>query len=475
MKNKILIGIYAITLLFIYTSCTRDNYLDIVPKGKIIPNKIEDYRLLLDQTQAGGLGISFSTGFINKHTNSIYGADHILLTPETVALNGIDQNQINLYLFRDVIYGPAQSDSDWEVYYKQIYAANLILEGLANVSNGTIKEIKELESEAKLHRAYAYFNLVNIYAVHYNVETASTDLGVPLRNTSSLININLTRSTVNEVYSFIVEEIKSSIDYLPDTQPLNLSFRPSKTAAYGFLSKVQLYKGNYEDALFNVNKALAFYSELRDINNDEVINEPGSPVERYWPSVLEDKQLVWHKNLVLDLTFTEEYASIFESNDLRNQLFAPIREREFIDIDGYTFVANQGVFYSGSDGITTPDLYLIRSECNARLGFLNDAINDLNTLRINRFKSGEYTPISFTNKELLLQFVKEERRREFPSSVERAFDIKRYNNFDNDNISVVHTYKNETVTISPNSVNWAQPIGLLYINQNPEIKQNPRE
>ena len=70
--------------------------------------------------------------------------------------------------------------------------------------------------------------------------------------------------------------------------------------------------------------------------------------------------------------------------------------------------------------------------------------------------------------------MKEERRRELIRSTDRIFDIKRYNHFDNDTISLIHNLGDETATLEANSLNWAFPIGRVYINQNPEIIQNPR-
>lgn len=475
MKHTITIGIYALIIIFT-VSCTRDNFLDIEPKGKIIPDKIEDYRLLLDQTESESvIGTKFSSGFLGKHNNAIYWADHIQVTPETVPLIGIEQNQLNLFLYRDLIYGPDQGDDDWEEYYNQIFVANIILEGLSSVANGTTDEIAALEAEAKLHRAYAYFNLVNQYGVHYNPATAASDLGVPLRNSSDLEDVNLERASVQEVYDFIIDEIESSTNNLPDIQPSSLNFRPSKAAAYGLLSKIFSYQSKYDEALDAVENALALYSELRDINMDEVEEDPGFATERYWPDPADDVQIIWHKKVVLDLALTEEYIDLFENNDLRSQWFGTLRERESIDVDGSILVANQNNFFSGTDGIRTSDLYLIRSECNARLGNLAAVNTDLNALRTNRFETGTYTPLSITDQDILLAFVKEERRREFPSGLERTFDIKRYNLFDGDAISIAHSFNGETVTIAPNSPNWAQPIGQLYINQNTEITQNPRE
>jgi hypothetical protein len=56
----------------------------------------------------------------------------------------------------------------------------------------------------------------------------------------------------------------------------------------------------------------------------------------------------------------------------------------------------------------------------------------------------------------------------------RWFDIKRYNSYDNDNITVIHKLSNNTYTLAPGSARTVLPIGRKYIALNPEITQNPR-
>jgi hypothetical protein len=115
------------------------------------------------------------------------------------------------------------------------------------------------------------------------------------------------------------------------------------------------------------------------------------------------------------------------------------------------------------------------AECNARLGNVQAANDALNTLRENRFEAEDFTPLQISDQAELLAFVKDEIRREKAPSTLRTFDIKRYNRFDNDNITISRSFRGETVTIAPNSLNWAFPIAQNYINANPEIEQNPRD
>lgn len=462
-------GIQNILIIFmilalVVTSCTRDNFLAIQPKGDIIPKTVEDFRLLLDNINPP-IGAA-TNGFDEKHSlTSLVNDNHTLYE-----MNSNQNFQRNAFLFEENFFNSMEQDPDWDFYYGQIFLANIIIEGLQSVSNGTAEEIAALEAEARLHRAYAYFNLVNIYALHYDPNTASTAMGVPIRQGIELEDVDLTRATVQETYKLILNDILFAVEVLPDTQPLNLSFRPSRTAAWGLLAKVYLYQAEYQLALDAVNEALLLYSELRNLSDDPIISGV-----RTLPIVIEDPQIIWFKRpagQTINLFPSDEVLALYDPSDHRNDWFR-LQSLGFTIGERFQYTPREQN-QNFADGINTPELYLIRAECNARLSNLLAANDDINLLRENRFSSDDFSRIDITEQGMLLDFVKNERRRELIGNYDRTFDIKRYNLFDNDNISLVHNLGERTATLEANSPNWAFPIGEIYIQQNPEIIQNPR-
>lgn len=474
MKNYAFYILVALILSF--TACSREEFLDFPPKGVVIPSTVKDYRLLLDQVDiAPWIFDALSVGFDEKHTLNQFLSDDQELTDDIVNLGGVFGESRRVFLFEDVIFSALDNDFSWDIYYNTIYASNVALEGLSTVTDGTPEEIALLQSEARMHRAYVYFNLVNLYGVHYDPATAATDLGVPFREGIALEGVDLTRKSVQEVYDFVLQEINESIPQLPDVQPAELIFRPSKAGAYGLLAKIYLYQGKYQMAFEAVNSALNLKGALRDMNNDGFTSF--FPFIRALPSARDNIENVWQKGI----SFTNDYPSneivgLYDDDDIRLQWFATRQLAFSEDVDAFVFLANgdnhQG---SQSDGILTSDLHLIRAECHARLGNIAEANTDLNALRESRYITGTYTPLNITDPTALLNSIKEERRKEMGMGMERSFDIKRYNKFDNANISLTHTLGGVTATLEPNSPNWALPIGNIYIQQNPEIIQNPRE
>jgi len=200
MKIKIPI----IIIILVFCSCTRDNYLDFQPKGFILPSNLEDFRLLLDQTE-GADQLSVSIGFAATHFEALYATDNMQLTDSLGIAMALERPSIAAYTFADNIYS-AGDDPEWNSYYNQIYSANILIDGLVKLDDDPAGEKNALIAEAKLHRAFAYFNLVNLYGLHYDPSTAATDLGVPIREGIALDDLDYTRSSVQEVYDYIIHK-----------------------------------------------------------------------------------------------------------------------------------------------------------------------------------------------------------------------------------------------------------------------------
>jgi starch-binding outer membrane protein, SusD/RagB family len=143
---------------------------------------------------------------------------------------------------------------------------------------------------------------------------------------------------------------------------------------------------------------------------------------------------------------------------------------------GYTFAGTlkkySDAFYYLQVGLSVPEMYLTRAEANARLGNKAAAIDDLNTIRKNRYLTAAFVNLdqSAYTQAQVLELVKEERRRELWGKGLRWFDLKRYNALDNAGISITRFFSGDK--LMPSDKEWVLPIGELYISMNPEIIQN---
>ena len=111
-------------------------------------------------------------------------------------------------------------------------------------------------------------------------------------------------------------------------------------------------------------------------------------------------------------------------------------------------------------GMTTPEMYLIKAECEARAGNATAAAEDLKTLRRTRF----YDQTAAENIGGSVQEVLDERTREM-GTFWRFFDIKRLNGAENAGIHVIREILTDptdittvtTLDIAPDDPRWALP------------------
>lgn len=144
--------------------------------------------------------------------------------------------------------------SKWAALYECIAASNYFLQ---NVGKADIDENTRMiyEAEAKFLRAFNYFELTKFYG------------GVPIYDETVVVEDDYDsmlepRSTLEEVYAFILGDIQTAVLGLPDKWEEKYNGRLTKAAAYALKGKVLLYKKDY------VNAALAFEEVVKnpDIN-----------------------------------------------------------------------------------------------------------------------------------------------------------------------------------------------------------------
>ena len=149
-------------------------------------------------------------------------------------------------------HGPAQNM--WSGHYTAINRANNVIEQVPElVESGVDPDADEalenrLVGEATFVRALMHFNLVRLYAEPYEPGVSNTQDGVPLvtsRTESPEDELEIPRSTVEEVYSQIVEDLETAQSLM---DPSSTGIRASEGAATALLAKVRLYQGEYAEA-----------------------------------------------------------------------------------------------------------------------------------------------------------------------------------------------------------------------------------
>jgi len=479
MRNN-LKYITLIILLAAFSSC--DNYLDIQPKGKVIPERIEHYDLLLNGTATGGPSAAPITS--TSQADLIFGsADDFNITSSSIGEVDDPNNYLVKWITwaKDVYASPDESIDQWSTPYQNIYIFNLVVNGIDEAIGSDENARKRVKAEARTLRAYEYYVLINSFATQYVEGDADSDLGVPIITEADVAQTYDSRATVQQVYDFIIKDLTESVNDLPDNN--NVYTRPNKGVAYALLARTYLQMGKYDLARTNAVNALNENGVIEDYTQDIM-------------SVL-DLSVKYRKEQYMFKLFgypygfssgyiSDDLLSVFDTaNDSRlgpngfwNLSMDWVQENgTWVQVPGEGYKFTSGRNWYRNQSMSVSEMYLIRAECNARLsdGALADVLDDLNELqskRIRAYVNLTATDVADKNEALLL--VLKERRREMSATGHRWYDLKRLNKESAFAKTITHTIAGTDYQLAPNSVNYVFPIPvhtLKFVG----LEQNPRE
>ena len=459
--------ILAICVVLMLTGC--NDYLDIKPKGEKIPKTVTDYETLLNYESVQKVSDTYPTYL----TDDVYLPD-VAQGTATPGLNSVDQSILNLYLFKKDVFGEAQDDGFWFASYNRIYYYNTVIDNIMDAEGPSEQQKHSIRAEALISRALEYLYLVNGYAKHYDVRTAETDPGVPLILDEDISKKDLVRASVKDVYAQIQSDLQAALPNLP-AQPKGNAFRASKAAGYGILAKMYLYMGNYAEALKAANAVLEMNNSLLDLKKYAVVKVQSSIGRTNVPQDIDNPENIYIKfapyvyGLSSKVFGSDELISLFSEDDMRLQVYFTKNFRN-IPTDKYVWAP----YLRANLAVSSPEIYLIAAECEAREGSVERAMSLINKLRDNRIKNN--TPLVAIDRSDALQKVLEERRRELAmSGMVRYIDLKRLNQESQFAKTVTHVTGEGTFSLEPNSPLYVLPIPakVMRFNKN-SMKQNER-
>ncbi|MFD2970005.1 RagB/SusD family nutrient uptake outer membrane protein [Sphingobacterium bambusae] len=444
--------LYAVLILvsLLFGSCRK--YVEIDTYGSRTLKTTNDYQYLINNR------VNFQTTSIMP----IISNDDISGTPSQAAANQWGEQVLKAFLWSESFYGDDQQDIGWNNLYKHVYVANEILQGVMESADGSESQKQIIAAEARVHRAFAYFSLVNQYAQIYNPSTAANQLGVPLLLRPDLFQ-ELNRAPLQTVYQQIVTDLEQSIDVLPNRPAIN--HHPSKLAVYALLTRVYMTMRDFEKAAENADRALAL--------NPELINV-ADYVDATYPQVIDDPEVILSKLSSGSVTgpINAELVALYDVKDLRLTHFL----ENNASLNGFKYMkpTKSGSFYAVV-GLSTPEIYLNRAEVYARQNNVAKTVELLNALRMKRFRTVDYVALTAADIQSdLLQAVIDERRREFVGTDLRWYDMRRLTLDGAYYKPVERTLNGQTYRLDANSPRFVYPINQEVLTLNPEIGQNPR-
>lgn len=394
----------------------------------------------------------------------------------------------------------------YDHYYRCIKGCNVVLDMIEKVS-GSEADKSNVKGQALAMRAYYYFMLVNLFAQPYN--TVGLDLekapGVPLMLSSVVTDQLPSRASIAQIYLQVEADLLAAAPLLEQYGQKNSKLKASDLFVYTLLSRMYLYMEKWDKSVEYAAKVIARKPQLLKLSNYTIpVNAANSTVNVF---DLNSPEAIW----------------MFSSHEEFNQFFAlptygkppyyavsPELEAAY-DYNWTTGAANKkdlrpAFFYTryyisattydvrllygsktGSSyytkGMRVAELYLNRAEALIQQYLKNGdealrvaALADLNYLREYRYdtRTVSYVPVNIANGQALLDFCREERRRELCFEEHRWFDLRRYGM-----PQLKHTFKgfeNQTpreYILEKGDKRYVLPIPQTVLQRNPNLIPNP--
>lgn len=386
---------------------------------------------------------------------------------------------------------------NWSVPYSIINNTNLILEGLANVELDTSAET-EIEAEAKFLRAFAYFQLVQLFG------------DIPLRTepVRSLAETQKEKSSQEDVYDLIISDLIFAETNLPEDAPDQ--GRVNKSVSKALLAKVYLTTAGYPMNL-TANYALAKSKAVELISSgkfqllndyDKVFHNSTYTAETIWEALVSPPNVgnSLHSscaptgNQTAIMLPTESFIASFPNGDKRKEWgikdgFTNALGHEIISRTYFNKFINEQFFeeeYSPAVANSTLDytipilrlaeMYLIAAEAENEMNGPADAYQYINAIRerarIDKNDPTNVPDLSGLSKEQFRNAVLMERKWELHLEGSAWFDLKRTQTF---NLVQEARGGQLAVPIGPYNNTWLIPdfeVSNNSIDQNPSYGGN---
>lgn len=472
MKKYIHIIISTVFLSFL-SSCEK--YLDIIPKGYVIPQTVEDYERILNDIS---LTKMLSDG-IEKLSDDYYA-------PSLIEGTDVAEVDYRLYFW---LASPYSTPSDFQYYsywnklYNKIYQYNAVINGIDQASGATDQRRKIAKGRALVGRGICYYYLNNIYGQIPKSLDDESALGVPLVVSNKLTDPLPPRSSTLATFDFIIKDMQEGIKLIPASSLSN--YQINQVGAYGWLARTYLTMKSYEKAgeaaaaVLKLNNTLLDYNtqyEVRKSTNAPVFYVPKAGAPIMMPQLNPENLHIIFYDYTRGMAFQQlatQTVQAFDPHDLRRMNIVPTYSSDgnIADWDG-RFNYMGALSYEYSAGPTTAEMYLILAESLARLQKFNEAIDQINILRKNRIEQKYYQPLQHITAKGTMTYILKERRTELLFKSTRWFDMRRLQNDPEFGFTAIHELANgKTIKLEPNSLRYTMSIPDRAVND--QITQNP--
>jgi len=406
--------------------------------------------------------------YANLKSRVLYGRD-FMVYGDVMADNAVATNKSGR------LVGEGRNNSgahyaNWSTAYSAINDCNLVLDAIPKISAASQTLKDRWEGEMRFIRALLYHDLMRAYAYAPTfIVNASNRGGVVLRSTAvdnkdTAAAFKPARASIAECYNFIINDLTIASTRLATSARAGAPHFATRAAAQALLARVQLYNGDWAAARTAATNALTggvgtlttaanhvagwrasthpesifeirFAIAAESLGVNEALQTTctsmgaiGAPLTNGgWgdcaPNLLALNALgISGVPSSLSISNAIALPTLTRSADVRNQLFEWGGQRtnpRFMECTKY-FGKSGFLNTDNVPVIRHAEVLLIRAEANFRLNDEAAALNDINTLRVNR----GLTPVTLTGSAILEEILNQ-RMAELTMEGHRFHDLKR--------------------------------------------------
>jgi hypothetical protein len=450
---------YGLIGLLLCLSCNKA-FLDTKPSSAIAqPSTLVDFQNLLENTNV--INITGALQFLAS--DEYYFLDYASWQATYTA------TERQSYIWAKDIFGGETPIDDWNIPYQGVFYANNVLEGMAKLDPSVNNsQYNFLKGWAYFARAYQLYDITRSFAGMYDSATAAQDPGIPLKLKADVNDVEQ-RASMQSTYDQILSDVRQAAALLTNSLQSKNPNRPNKMSAYALAARIYLSAGNYVQAGLYADSCLQLYGTLIDFNSvDTNSTQPfpdGNAENLFMSNINTDYSALYSSSTTTSID--SNLIRSYDSNDLRMPVYFNQYAPGLYAIK--SIYTNQFPSFSG---LAVDEIYLIRAECFARAGLLSSALNDLNILLVNRYRTGTFIPVAAGSTAEALARILLERRKELVWRGLRWSDLKRLNK-EGANITLTRSLNGQTYTLAPKDPRYIFNIPQDEINLS-GITQNPR-
>jgi len=383
----------------------------------------------------------------------------------------------------------------FRLYYRCIGNANALIENIDNAT-GPDADKKRLKAEALTMRAWAYFNLVQIYGKRYAAGAPNTQPGVSMPLSAS--DVKLPRSTVEEVYTQINKDLGDAMTLFTTASAAPNKSHLSLNAARAIRARVALTMQDFTNAAlyakqvidagtFSLMTNAAYQTGFNSIANTEWIwgayvqSDQGDTFGSYFGQISWDGNTTYVRSRPKRIN--SALYNLISATDVRKKMWEPAPTTANFPLPLTTYIREPYMSRKFKTRelptigdvpyIRLAEMYLIMAEAYANTaGKEADARTALYTLVVNRDPSYVLSTNSGT---ALIDEILMHRRVEFWGEGFRFFDLKRLNQALDRTVvpNFVSAAVGGVMQVPAGDVRWQFAIPISELQANPNSTQNP--